>query len=122
MSLLFLRLAQHLSLSVAADADLLCDTSAVLRGSLKTHPVIQDPLKNQNRRGLMCVLITETKKKHMVAGHNDVLRHLTFLSGFQFQIRLSMIFFSYGSTAPWGPRPPHFSTLHDHTHQTHHTR
>jgi hypothetical protein len=20
-----------------------------------------------------------------------------------------------GSTAPWGPRPPHFSTLHDHT-------
>jgi hypothetical protein len=32
-----------------------------------------------------------------------------------------LIFFSYGSTAPWGPRPPHFSRLHDHT-QTHHTR
>jgi hypothetical protein len=23
--------------------------------------------------------------------------------------------FSNGSTAPWGPRPPHFSRLHDHT-------
>jgi hypothetical protein len=23
-------------------------------------------------------------------------------------------FFSNGSTAPWGPRPPHFSRLHDH--------
>jgi hypothetical protein len=26
-----------------------------------------------------------------------------------------------GSTAPWGPRPPHFSRFHDHT-QTQHTR
>jgi hypothetical protein len=26
----------------------------------------------------------------------------------------SSIFFN-GSTAPWGPRPPHFSRLHDHT-------
>jgi hypothetical protein len=27
-----------------------------------------------------------------------------------------MEFFSpNGSTAPWGPRPPHFSRLHDHT-------
>jgi hypothetical protein len=25
------------------------------------------------------------------------------------------IFFSNGSTAPWGPRPPHFSRFHDHT-------
>jgi hypothetical protein len=25
------------------------------------------------------------------------------------------VFFSNGSTAPWGPRPPHFSRLHDHT-------
>jgi hypothetical protein len=25
------------------------------------------------------------------------------------------IFFSNGSIAPWGPRPPHFSRLHDHT-------
>jgi hypothetical protein len=25
------------------------------------------------------------------------------------------IFFSYGSTAPWGPRPPHFSRFHHHT-------
>jgi hypothetical protein len=25
------------------------------------------------------------------------------------------LFFSNGSTAPWGPRPPHFSRLHDHT-------
>jgi hypothetical protein len=25
------------------------------------------------------------------------------------------IFFPNGSTAPWGPRPPHFSRLHDHT-------
>jgi hypothetical protein len=25
------------------------------------------------------------------------------------------IFFSNGSTAPWGPKPPHFSMLHDHT-------
>jgi hypothetical protein len=24
-------------------------------------------------------------------------------------------FFFNGSTAPWGPRPPHFSRLHDHT-------
>jgi hypothetical protein len=24
-------------------------------------------------------------------------------------------FFSNGSTAPWGPNPPHFSRLHDHT-------
>jgi hypothetical protein len=31
------------------------------------------------------------------------------------------ISFPNGSTAPWGPRPPHFSRLHDHT-QTHHTR
>jgi hypothetical protein len=30
-------------------------------------------------------------------------------------------FFSNGSTAPWGPRPPHCLTLHDHT-QTHHSR
>jgi hypothetical protein len=27
----------------------------------------------------------------------------------------SYFFFSNGSTAPWGPRPPHFSRLHDHT-------
>jgi hypothetical protein len=27
----------------------------------------------------------------------------------------SCIFFSKGWTAPWGPRPPHFSRLHDHT-------
>jgi hypothetical protein len=32
-----------------------------------------------------------------------------------------VIFFSNASTARWGPRPPHFSRLHDHT-QTHHTR
>jgi hypothetical protein len=25
-----------------------------------------------------------------------------------------MLSFSNGSTAPWGPRPPHFSRLHDH--------
>jgi hypothetical protein len=31
------------------------------------------------------------------------------------------LFFFHGSTAPWGPRPPHVSRLHDHT-QTHHTR
>ena len=31
-------------------------------------------------------------------------------------------FFSNGSTAPWGPRPPHFSRLHNHTlFKTHHT-
>jgi hypothetical protein len=30
-------------------------------------------------------------------------------------------FFSNGSTAPWGPRPPHFSRLHDHTHFRHTT-
>jgi hypothetical protein len=29
--------------------------------------------------------------------------------------RLTPIFFFSGSTAPWGPRPPHFSRLHDHT-------
>jgi hypothetical protein len=28
---------------------------------------------------------------------------------------ITAIFFSNGSTAPWGPRPPHFSRLHDHT-------
>jgi hypothetical protein len=27
----------------------------------------------------------------------------------------SDIFFSIVSTAPWGPRPPHFSRLHDHS-------
>jgi hypothetical protein len=27
----------------------------------------------------------------------------------------------YGSTAPWGPRPHHFSRLHDHTHFRHTT-
>jgi hypothetical protein len=27
----------------------------------------------------------------------------------------NLFFFSNGSTAPWGPRPPHFSRLHDHT-------
>jgi hypothetical protein len=37
------------------------------------------------------------------------------------QTSYSSFFFSYGSTAPWGPRPPHFSRLHDHT-QTHHSR
>jgi hypothetical protein len=31
-------------------------------------------------------------------------------------------FFSNGSTAPWGPRPPHFSRLHDHTHFFRHTK
>jgi hypothetical protein len=25
------------------------------------------------------------------------------------------LFFLNGSTAPWGPRPPHFSRIHDHT-------
>ena len=25
------------------------------------------------------------------------------------------LFFFNGSTAPWGPRPPHVSRLHDHT-------
>jgi hypothetical protein len=30
-------------------------------------------------------------------------------------------FFSNGSTAPWGPRPPHFSRLHDHTRFRHTT-
>jgi hypothetical protein len=29
---------------------------------------------------------------------------------------LLCVFFFNGSTAPWGPRPPHFSRLHDHTH------
>jgi hypothetical protein len=33
----------------------------------------------------------------------------------------NVTYFSCGSTAPWGPRPPHFSRLHDLT-QTHHTR
>jgi hypothetical protein len=28
---------------------------------------------------------------------------------------------SNGSTAPWGPRPPHYSRLHDHTHFRHAT-
>ena len=32
------------------------------------------------------------------------------------------IFFPNSSTAPWGPRPPNFSTLHDHTHFRHTTR
>jgi hypothetical protein len=37
-----------------------------------------------------------------------------------FQI-FDIIFFSpYGSTAPRGPRPPHFSRLHDHTLDTPH--
>jgi hypothetical protein len=30
-------------------------------------------------------------------------------------------FFFNGSTAPWGPRPPHFSRLHDHTFFRHST-
>jgi hypothetical protein len=30
-------------------------------------------------------------------------------------------FFPNSSTAPWGPRPPHFSTLHDHTLDTPHS-
>jgi hypothetical protein len=30
--------------------------------------------------------------------------------------------FFNGSTIPWGPRPHHFSTLHDHTLYTHHVR
>jgi hypothetical protein len=29
--------------------------------------------------------------------------------------RCTRLFFFNGSTAPWGPRPPHFSRLHDHT-------
>jgi hypothetical protein len=29
------------------------------------------------------------------------------------------VFFFNGSTAPWGPMPPHFSRLHDHTLDTH---
>jgi hypothetical protein len=32
----------------------------------------------------------------------------------------NIIFFN-GSTAPWGPRPPHFSMLHEHTHFRHTT-
>jgi hypothetical protein len=31
-------------------------------------------------------------------------------------------YFFNASTAPWRPMPPHFSRLHDHTVQTHHTR
>jgi hypothetical protein len=31
-------------------------------------------------------------------------------------------FFFNGSTAPWGPRQPYFSRLHDHILKTHHTR
>jgi hypothetical protein len=30
-------------------------------------------------------------------------------------LRLVAFFFFNGSTSPWGPRPPHFSRLHDHT-------
>jgi hypothetical protein len=33
----------------------------------------------------------------------------------------TLSFFFNGSTAPWGPRPPHLLRLHDHT-QTHHSR
>jgi hypothetical protein len=29
-------------------------------------------------------------------------------------VKEDVIFFFNGSTAPWGPRPPHFSRLHDH--------
>jgi hypothetical protein len=39
-------------------------------------------------------------------------------------MRCVCLFFSlylYGSTAPWGPRPPHSSRLHDHTHFRHTT-
>jgi hypothetical protein len=53
-----------------------------------------------------------------IAGHNLKL-YLFFLSHpFQFVIQ-SVISNSppppNDSTAPWGPRPPHFSRLHDHT-------
>jgi hypothetical protein len=41
-------------------------------------------------------------------------------SGVNMEVDFWGLFFN-GSTAPWGPRPPHFSRLHDHT-QTHHTR
>jgi hypothetical protein len=34
---------------------------------------------------------------------------------------LQFCFFFNGSTAPWGPRQPHFSRLHDHTHLRHTT-
>jgi hypothetical protein len=30
-------------------------------------------------------------------------------------LSLFIYLFSNGSTAPWGPRPPHFARLHDHT-------
>jgi hypothetical protein len=36
-------------------------------------------------------------------------------------IALQYLFFFSGSTAPWGPRPPHFSRLHDHTFYRHTT-
>jgi hypothetical protein len=79
---------------------------------------MSDDTKNNTRKRKHPTAHTE----YNVAGSGrDLIAGSTPVFASMFRVYLPIlsvtqtIFFSNGSTAPWGPRPPHFSRLHDHT-------
>jgi hypothetical protein len=64
--------------------------------------------------------ITETAKYINIIIITIIIQ-LCFIGVIAQQNNNNNIFFPYGSTAPWGPRPRHCTTLHDHTLDTPHS-